>query len=151
MAFPVFHEFDADGTICTNGLHWEGFPRLAWEALSAVGYLTPPTYEVSEFERYGVPRRRVIVSVLPHPDHADWFDLSFIYWGFITHEDVESTALRVLTDFCDHNPTVVALSVWVVPCCESSRPGMAGPYGSPTGAVVTRRATGCHSDVDSLS
>jgi hypothetical protein len=110
MAFPVFHEFDADGTIRTNGLHWEGFPRLAWEALSAAGYLTPPTYEVKEFERYGVPRCRVIVTVLPHPDHADWFDLSFIYWGFITHESVESAALRVLTDFCDHNPTVVALS-----------------------------------------
>jgi hypothetical protein len=65
---------------------------------------------VSEFERYGVPRCRVIVTVLPHSDHADWFDLSFIYWGFITHEVVESAALRVLTDFCDHNPTVVALS-----------------------------------------
>jgi hypothetical protein len=48
--------------------------------------------------------------VLPHPDHADWFDLSFIYWGFITHETVKSAALRVLTDFCDHNPTVLALS-----------------------------------------
>jgi hypothetical protein len=36
--------------------------------------------------------------------------LSFIYWGFITHEAVESAALRVLTDFCDHNPTMVALS-----------------------------------------
>jgi hypothetical protein len=110
MAFPVFHEFDADGTIRTNGLHWEGFPRLAWEALSAAGYLTPPTYEVSEFERYGSPRCRVIVTVLPHPDHADWFDLSFIYWGFITHEAIESATLRVLTDFYDHNPTVVALS-----------------------------------------
>jgi hypothetical protein len=65
MAFPVFHEFDADGTIRTNGLHWEGFPHLAWEALSAAGYLTPPTYEVSEFEHYGVPRCRVIVTVLP--------------------------------------------------------------------------------------
>jgi hypothetical protein len=52
----------------------------------------------------------VIVTVLPHPDHADWYDLIFIYWGFITHEAVESAALRVLTDFCDHNPTVVALS-----------------------------------------
>jgi hypothetical protein len=110
MDFPVFHQFDADGTIRTNGLHWEGFPRLAWEALSAAGYLTPPTYEVKEFERFGVPRCRVIVTVLPHPDHTDWFDLSFIYWGFITHESVESAALRVLTDFCDHNPTVVALS-----------------------------------------
>jgi sugar phosphate isomerase/epimerase len=65
---------------------------------------------VSEFERLGVPRCRVIVTVLPHPDHADWFDLSFVYWGFITHGTVELAALRVLTDFCDHNPTVVALS-----------------------------------------
>jgi hypothetical protein len=76
MAFPVFHEFDADGTIRTNGLHCEGFPRLVWEALSAAVYLTPSTYEV--------PRCRVIVNVLPRPDHSDWFDLSFIYWGFIT-------------------------------------------------------------------
>jgi hypothetical protein len=112
MAFPVFHEFDADGTIRTNGLHWEGFPRLAWEALGAAGNTTPPTYEVSVFERLGVPRCRVIVTVLPHPDHADQFDLRFLYWGFITHETLESTALRVLTDFCDHNPTVVVLSLF---------------------------------------
>jgi hypothetical protein len=110
MAFPVFHEFDADGTIHTNGLHWEGFPRLAWEALSATGYTAPPTYDVSDFERLGVPRCMVIVTVQPHPDHADWFDFSFVYQGFITHETVESAALRVLTDFCDHNPTMVALS-----------------------------------------
>jgi hypothetical protein len=58
LAFPVFHEFDTDGTICTNGLHWEGFSCLAWEALSAAGYTTPLTYEVSEFERLGVPFAR---------------------------------------------------------------------------------------------
>jgi hypothetical protein len=104
MAFLVFHEYDADGTIRTNGLHREGFPRLAWEALSAAGYTTLRTYEAFELERLGVPRCRVI------PDHADWFDLSFVYWGFCGHESVKSAALRVLTKFCDHNPTVVALS-----------------------------------------
>jgi hypothetical protein len=79
MAVPVFHEYDADDMIRTNGLHWEGFPCLAWEALSAAGCTTPPTYEVSEFLCLGVPRCRVIVTMLPHPDHVDWFDLSFIY------------------------------------------------------------------------
>jgi hypothetical protein len=54
----------------------------------------------------------VIVTVLPHPDHTDWFDLSFVYWGFCSHETVKSAALRVLTDFCDHIPTVVALSLF---------------------------------------
>jgi hypothetical protein len=110
MAFPVFHEYDADGMIRINGKHWEGFPCLAWEALSAAGYTNPPTYEMSELERLGVPCCRVIVTVLPHSDHTDWFDLSFVYYGFHGHESVESTALRILTDFCDHNPTVVALS-----------------------------------------
>jgi hypothetical protein len=110
MAFPVFHEYDADGTIHTNGFHWEGFPHLAWEALSAAGYTTPPIYEVFELERLGVPRCRVIVTMLPHLNHGDWFDLSFVYWGFRGHESVESAALRVLTDFCNHNSTVVALS-----------------------------------------
>jgi hypothetical protein len=108
MAFPVFHEYDADSTIRTNGLHWEGFPRLAWEALSAAGYTTPPTTEVSELECLGVPRCKVIVTLLPQSDHADWFDLSFVYWGFCGH--VESAARQVLTDFCDHKSTVVALS-----------------------------------------
>jgi hypothetical protein len=95
----------------------------------------------------------VIVTVLPHPDHADWFDLSFIYWGFITHEVVESAALRVLMDFCDHNPTVAALSPFgLFPVVSPHDPAcMVGPYGSPTGAVVTSRAAGCHSDAGSLS
>jgi hypothetical protein len=91
-------------------LHSKGFPRLAWEALSATGYTTLPTYEVFELERLGVSRCRVIISVLPHPDHVDWFDLSFIYWGFRGNESVELAALRVLTDFCDR----------VVSSCESS-------------------------------
>jgi hypothetical protein len=69
---------------------------------------------VSEFEHLGVPRCRVIVTVLPHPNHADWIDLSFVYWGFITHETVESAALRVLTDFFVHHRTVVALSPFVL-------------------------------------
>jgi hypothetical protein len=65
---------------------------------------------VAEFERLGVPRCRVTVTVPLHPVHPEWFDLSFVYWCFRGHESVESAALRVLTDFCDHNPTVVALS-----------------------------------------
>jgi hypothetical protein len=110
MPAPVFLEYDADGTIRTNGLHWEGFPHLAWEALNTAGYTTPPTYEVTEFKRLGVPCCMVTVTVPLHPDHPDWFDLSFVYRGFCGHESVKSVALRVLTDFCHHNPTVVALS-----------------------------------------
>jgi hypothetical protein len=44
-----------------------------------------------------------------------------------------------------------SLSIRAVPRCESSRPGLAGPYGSPMGAAVASWATACHSDVGSLS
>jgi hypothetical protein len=45
-----------------------------------------------------------------HPVHPEWFDVSFVSWGFCGHDTLESAALRVLLDFCDHNPAVVALS-----------------------------------------
>jgi hypothetical protein len=44
-----------------------------------------------------------------------------------------------------------SLVVQTVSCRDSSRPSMVGPYGSPTGVVVARRAIGCHSDAGSLS
>jgi hypothetical protein len=112
MAAPTFLEYGADGMIRTYGLHWDDFPCLAWEALSVAGYTVPPIYEVAKFERLGVPRCRVTVTVPPHPVHPVWFDLSFVSWGFRSHETVESAALRVLLDFCDHNPIVVALSLF---------------------------------------
>ena len=76
MAAPVFLQFDADGTVRTDGLHWEGFTRILWGALSASGYTTPPVYEGLEFEEWGVPRCRLRVTVLPHPDHPEWPELS---------------------------------------------------------------------------
>jgi hypothetical protein len=49
MVQPPIYKIDADGTICTDALHWEGFPRILWETLSEVGYVTPPLYEVVSF------------------------------------------------------------------------------------------------------
>jgi hypothetical protein len=49
MAQPRIYEIDADGTIHTYALHWEGFPRILWETLSEVGYTTPLLYEVVSF------------------------------------------------------------------------------------------------------
>jgi hypothetical protein len=105
----VFFEYGAHGTVYNDGLHWEGFPRLAWEALSAAGYTTPSVYEAIEFKHLGVPRCRVTVTVPPDPDNPDCFDLSSVYWGCRGQESLESAVLWVLMDFCDHNPTAVAL------------------------------------------
>jgi hypothetical protein len=55
MAAPIFLEVAADGTIRTNELHWEGFPHLAWEALSDTGYTTPAIYEAIELSTEACP------------------------------------------------------------------------------------------------
>jgi hypothetical protein len=68
MAAPGFVTVSADGTFATTGLQWEGFTHIAWRALCAVGYTTPPFYEgwstrcwaylAAEYEVLGVPSGR---------------------------------------------------------------------------------------------
>jgi hypothetical protein len=65
MTQPPIYEIDADGTIRTDALHWEGFPRILWETLSEVGYATPPLYEVVSFWDQGVPYTCTTSIVLP--------------------------------------------------------------------------------------
>ena len=36
---------DGAGHAHTNGLHWEGFPRLLWESLQLFYYTEPPQYD----------------------------------------------------------------------------------------------------------
>jgi hypothetical protein len=55
MAALGFVVVGADGTFATTVLQREGFTRIAWRALCAVGYTTPPFYEGVEYEELGVP------------------------------------------------------------------------------------------------
>jgi hypothetical protein len=71
MAQPLIYEIDAYSTIRTVALHWEGFPRIVWETLSEVGYVTSPLYEVVSFWDQGVPYAPTTATVLPHPEHPE--------------------------------------------------------------------------------
>jgi hypothetical protein len=82
---------ECDGSFATTGLQWEGFTRIAWRALCAVGYTTPPFYEGVEYEELGVPSCRVRVTVLPHPGHLEWADL-------VWQPTQENTVLSLKTD-----------------------------------------------------
>jgi hypothetical protein len=93
MAQPPIYEIDADGTIRTDALHWEGFPRILWETLSEVGYTTPLLYEVVSFWDQGVPYARTTATVLPHPEHPEWADLSMMFVAHRGVESVESAAM----------------------------------------------------------
>jgi hypothetical protein len=104
MAAPGFVAVSADGTFATTILQWEGFTRIAWRDLCAVGYTTPPFYEGVEYEELGVPNCRVRVTVLPHPGHPESADLSMELLCFRAFEAVESAALMVFHTLSTHRP-----------------------------------------------
>jgi hypothetical protein len=110
MAQTPIYEIDADGTIRTDALHWEGFPRILWETLSEVGYTTPPMYEVVSFWDQGVPYARTTATVLPHPEHPEWADLSMMFFAHRSVKSVESAAMRILHTFCEQHPDEVMLT-----------------------------------------
>jgi hypothetical protein len=110
MAQPPIYEIDVDGTIRTDALHWEGFPRILWETLSEVGYTTPPLYEVVSFWDQGVPYARTTTTVSPHPEHPKWADLSMMFFAHRGVESVESAAMRILHTFCEQHPDEVMLT-----------------------------------------
>jgi hypothetical protein len=110
MAQPPIYEIDTDGTICTDALHWEGFPRILWETLSEVGYTTSLLYEVVSVWDQGVPYARTTAIVLPHPEHPEWADLSMMFLAHRGVESVESVAMRILHTFCKEHPDEVILT-----------------------------------------
>jgi hypothetical protein len=115
MAQPPIYEIDTDGTIRTDALHWEGFPHILWETLSEVGYTTPPLYEVVSFWDQGVPYARTTATVLPHPEHPEWADLSMM---FFAHRGVASVdyLFRALCqpEFDRVHTEYLACRIWLV-------------------------------------
>ena len=45
---------DGAGHTHTNGLHWEGFPRLLWESLQLFCYTEPLQYDCYTYTTEGV-------------------------------------------------------------------------------------------------
>jgi hypothetical protein len=81
-----------------------------WETLSEVGYVTPPLYEVVSFWDQGVPYARTTATVLPHPEHPEWADLSLMFFAHRGVESVESAAMQILHTFCEQHPDEVMLT-----------------------------------------
>jgi hypothetical protein len=77
--------------------------------------------------------------------------LSFVYWGLLPMRP----SSQPLSE-CWRTSATTTLPRWLFlrsgcfPLWVLTTP-VAGPYGSPTGAIVVSRATGCHSDVGSLN
>jgi hypothetical protein len=70
----------------------------------------PPLYEVVSFWDQGVPYARTTATVLPHPEHPEWADLSMMFFAHRGVESVESAAMRILHTFCEQHPDKVMLT-----------------------------------------
>jgi hypothetical protein len=88
----------------TNGLAREGFPRILWEVLQGVGYMTPPQYAVQLFEKHRVPRCTVRMTLEPHPLQPGWRSLDFESFGYRAEDTIEAIALHGLTTFYGFHP-----------------------------------------------
>jgi hypothetical protein len=66
-----------------------------------VGYVTPPLYEMVSFRDQGVPYARTTATMLPHPEHPEWADLSLMFFAQCGVESVESAAMQILHTFCE--------------------------------------------------
>jgi hypothetical protein len=111
------------------------FPRILWETLSEVGYVTPPLYEVVSFWDQGVPYTRTTATVLPHPEHPEWADLSLMFFDHRGVESVESAAMQILHTFCEQHPDEVMLTaLGLFPAMDPL---------DPLGVSVSRSPTCC--------
>ena len=123
MAAPGLITIRADGTFATTGLQWEGFTRIVWGALSAVGYATPPCYEGVVYEEHGVPRCRVRATVFPHPGHPEWDSLSTELLCHHSVEAVERAALQILSTFSSRHPQFMQMTpLGFFPAADPSDP-----------------------------
>jgi hypothetical protein len=75
-----------------------------------VGYTTPLLYEVVSFWDQGVPYAHTTATVLPHPKHPEWADLSMTFFAHCGVESVESADMRILHTFCEQHPDEVMLT-----------------------------------------
>jgi hypothetical protein len=138
MATPGFVAVNADGTFATTGLQWEGFTRITWRALCAIGYTTPPFYEGVEYEELGVPSCQVRVTVLPHPGHLEWANLSMELLCYRSFEAVESAALMVLHTLSTHRPQeMLQTPLGLVPALDPNDPFLLGRMANITTLLET--------------
>lgn len=109
MADLVIVKVDIEGRVHSRCLHWEGFPTIPWDTLSAAGYVESPFYVGREFEELGVPRCQVQITVPPHPLHPEWPILNLEVIGHRLADTWESAALKTLTTFCSQHPVEIVM------------------------------------------
>jgi hypothetical protein len=76
-----------------------------------------------EYEELGVPSCRVRVTVLPHPGHPEWTNLSMEILCFCSFEAVELAALMVLHALSTHRPQeMLQMPLGLVPALDPNDP-----------------------------
>ena len=92
----------------TNGLHWEGFPRLFWESLQLFCYTEPPQYDCFTYTVEGVICCTMKMTIPQHPFRAHWQPIEIEAYGYRFADTIEAAALEAITTFCKQHPNEVA-------------------------------------------
>ena len=91
----------------TNGLHWEGFPRLLWESLQLFCYTEPPQYDCYTYIAEGVTHCTVKMTIPQHPFRAHWQPIEIEAYGYRFADTIKAATLEAITTFCKRHPNEV--------------------------------------------
>jgi hypothetical protein len=72
------------------------------------GYTEPPPYDGVEYDKEGVPRCRVKMTVPPHPTLSLWQPIEVNVVGHRLADTFEAAAMEAIRVFCDLHPEEVA-------------------------------------------
>ena len=99
---------DGAGHAHSNGLHWEGFPRLLWESLQLFCYTELPQYDCFTYTVEGVTCCTMKMTIPQHPFRAHWQPIEVEVFGYRFADTIEAAALEAITIFCKQHPNEVA-------------------------------------------
>jgi hypothetical protein len=77
-------------------LHWKGFPHLLWESLRSFCYIKPPQYDAVEYQKEGVRRCRVRMTIPQHPFRSQWQPIEVDVVGYRIVDTIEGAALEAM-------------------------------------------------------
>jgi hypothetical protein len=91
--------------------------------LSVGGLHYATAVRVISFWDQGVPYARTTATVLSHPEHQEWADLSMMFFAHRGVESVESAAMQILHTFCEqHLDEVMLTTLGLFPTMEPLDP-----------------------------
>jgi hypothetical protein len=98
--YPYCH-VGPDGSLTTNELHRQGFPRLLWDVLQRFGNMEKLNYRGCVFHEFKIRRCEVCVDIPLNTKQLSWIAWSMSATRHDVSDTLEMVAHQALEMFCE--------------------------------------------------